>query len=94
MADIMVALIRNTGLALINVVWFAMFVRAILSWVDPMNEWKISAFMLAVTEPVIFPVRKLCEKMHWFEGTPLDMPFMLTWLVLIVARLLLDTLLR
>lgn len=94
MPEIAVALIRETGLALINVVWFAMFARAILSWFDQMNEWKLSIFLHAVTEPVIFPMRKLCEKMHWFEGTPLDMPFMLTWIVLVVAQLLLEVLLR
>ena len=93
MAEIVIALIRETGLALINVIWYAMFFHAILSWFDPMIEWGISVFLRTVTDPVIFPVRRLCEKMHWFEGTPLDMPFMLTWLVLVFLRVLLEVLL-
>ncbi|MBQ7347199.1 MAG: YggT family protein [Clostridia bacterium] len=77
---------------LINVIQLAMFVRAILSWFDPMQEWKISAFLFMVTEPVILPIRRLCEKMHWFEGVPIDIPFLLSWLVLMVIQLLVTSL--
>jgi len=67
---------------LINVLQVAMLLRAVLSWFDPMQEGRFSVFLLIVTEPVIFPIRALCEKMHWFEGLPLDVPFLLTWILL------------
>ena len=75
-------LLVNTVLILIEVLQFAMLARAILSWIDPMQEWRISAFLRALTEPVIMPVRMLCEKMHWFEGMPIDIPFLITILLL------------
>ena len=75
-------LLVNTVLSLIEVLQFAMLARAILSWIDPMQEWRISAFLRALTEPVIMPVRMLCEKMHWFEGMPIDIPFLITILLL------------
>ena len=83
-------LVRTTAVVLITVIELAMFARAIMSWFDQTGESRISVFLYAVTEPIIFPVRKLCERMHWFEGVPIDIPFMLTWLVLMVVQLLLE----
>lgn len=71
---------------LINVLQVAMFLRAILSWFDPMQEGRLSVFLMVVTEPVILPIRALCQKMHWFEGLPLDIPFLLTWILLSVIQ--------
>lgn len=83
-------LVRATAITLISVIELAMFARAILSWFDQTGESKISMFLYAVTEPVILPIRRLCERMHWFEGVPIDIPFMLTWLILMVVQLLLE----
>lgn len=83
-------LLRSTVITLIGVIEFAMFARAILSWFDQTGESKLSMFLYAVTEPVILPVRKLCERMHWFEGVPIDIPFMLTWLILMIVQLMLE----
>ena len=82
--EYVVYVLSRTILILIDILQLAMLVRAILSWIDPMHEWRISAFLYSLTEPVILPVRALCEKKHWFEGLPLDMPFMITWLLLSV----------
>ena len=89
--DIAVYLIRNTALALIGALEIAMFARAILSWFDQTGESKISAFLYTVTEPVIIPVRRLFERMHWFEGLPIDVAFTATWLLLMVIQILLET---
>ena len=86
-----VYLVKNTAIMLIGVLEIAMFARAIMSWFDPTGEGAVSAFLYTVTEPVILPVRKLCERMHWFEGLPLDIPFTITWLLLIVIQVLLET---
>ncbi len=86
-----VYLIKNTAIALISVLEIAMLVRAILSWFDQTGESGVSVFLYTITEPVIFPVRKLCERMHWFEGVPIDIPFTLTWLILMVIQVLLET---
>ena len=67
---------------LIDVLQICMLVRAILSWFDPMQGWKISGFLHFITEPVIMPVRALFARMHWFEGFPLDIAFLVTWLLL------------
>ena len=74
---------------LLSVFLFAMLARALLSWFDPMQEWKITMFLHVLTEPIILPVRALFERMHWLEGFPLDVPFMVTWLLLSVIQTLL-----
>lgn len=81
-------LIQQTAITLIGFLEIAMFARAILSWFDQTGESRISAFLFTITEPIIFPIRALCEKMHWFEGIPFDIPFMLTYLVLILLQAL------
>ena len=89
--EIALYLLRSTAITLVSVIELSMFLRAILSWFDQTGESRISMILYAVTEPVIFPVRKLCERMHWFEGVPIDIPFMLTWLLLMVIQLMLET---
>ncbi len=84
--DVAIYLIRQTALVLIGALEIAMFARAIFSWFDPTGASGLSIFLFSVTEPMIFPIRSLCQKMRWFENVPLDIPFMLTWLVLIVVQ--------
>ena len=84
--DLFLYVLKYTVTALIDVLLVAMFVRAITSWFDPMREGRLSMFLLVLTEPVIFPIRALCEKMNWFEGMPIDIPFLLTVLVLSVVQ--------
>ncbi|MBQ8214106.1 MAG: YggT family protein [Clostridia bacterium] len=87
MADIIIYFFKEFVNVIITILHLAMFVRAIMSWfVDPMHEGKFAAFLFMITEPVIVPVRALCAKMHWFEGMPLDVPFLLTWLLLTLIQ--------
>ena len=86
--DTLFYLFQSLIVILIDVLLLAMFVRAVLSWFDPMQEGRLSGFLVLITEPVILPIRILCDKMHWFEGMPMDMPFMLSWLVLMLIQFL------
>ena len=88
--DIVIYIIKQTAVALLGVVDFAMLLRAIMSWFDQTGESKISMFLYAITEPLILPVRRLCEKLNWFQGTPLDMPFMITLILILIAQSLLE----
>ena len=69
-------------LIFIDVLSIAMFVRAILSWFTMGEQTRIGAFLYVVTEPIILPIRALCARFGWFQGTPLDMPFLLTMVML------------
>ena len=90
MADTLIYFLKQTLLIVIDVLQFAMLARAILSWFDQTGESRISGFLYYLTEPVIAPIRALCTRMHWFEGFPLDIPFLITVLVLAVMQTLLS----
>ncbi len=87
--DTAIYIFKQFIIILIDVLHIAMFARAILSWFDQMQEWKITSFLHMLTEPIIMPIRALCEKMNWFVGLPIDIPFLLTWLLLSLLQALL-----
>ena len=88
-----VNIVKNIVLALLSVLDFAMFGRAILSWIDPMGDGPLASFLYAVTEPLILPFRKLFEKMNWFVGLPIDMAFFFAFISIMVLQTLVEVLL-
>ena len=71
----------------------AMLGRAVLSWIPDGNQTRIGAFLYVITEPFIMPVRGLCNRFGWFRGMPLDMPFLITALLLMLISSSLQTML-
>ena len=82
-----VELIRNTASALLGALEIAMLARMLFSLFDPTGEGGIASFLYVITEPIIIPVRALCAKMGWFEGVPIDVPFTITWFLLILVQI-------
>ncbi len=75
----------------VDIISLLMMLRALLSWLFIDRESKFGAFLYVVTEPVIMPIRALCERFGWFRGMPMDMPFFITAVLLLVASLFLET---
>ena len=88
--EILLYFLGRTAMLLLWVLDIGLFLRAVLSWFDPEMSFRFSAFLYTVTEPVIQPIRKLCYKMNWFQRTPIDVPFMITVLLVILAQMLLE----
>ena len=80
----------NFALIYIEIISFAMFIRAILSWFTD-GGGKFTQFLYVITEPAIMPIRKLLVKMNWLQDSPIDFSFTLTFLVLMVIELLLSS---
>ena len=78
-------------LIFIDVASIAMLGRAVLSWFTMGEQTKIGAFLYVVTEPLIMPIRGLCNRFGWFQGTPLDMPFLITSLLMMMVSSFLHT---
>lgn len=74
---------------LLGALLFAMLVRAVLSIFMMGEESSLSLLLYYFTEPFIIPVRKILEKFGWFQGTPLDVSFFLTTLLLGMLQVLL-----
>ena len=67
-----------------------MCLRAILGWFfEP--EGKLFHFLFVLTEPAIIPLRKLFYKMNWFQGVPVDVAYMFTYLTLFLLQMLLSS---
>lgn len=66
-----------------------MLARAIISWLPVDEDNPIVSFLYAVTEPVVAPVRTLIERFGWFEGLPIDMSFMITFMLLSILEMFL-----
>jgi YggT family protein len=80
-------------LLFLDVISVAMLARAILSWVTMGEQSKLGAFLYVVTEPLIMPVRNLCNRFGWFQGLPLDMPFLITMVLMTLVSVFLQALL-
>ena len=75
----------------LDVVSLAMLGRAILSWFPSDGPTRIGSFLYVVTEPFIIPIRALCGRFGWFRGVPLDMPFLITSLLMMMVSSFLHT---
>ena len=64
---------------------FLMFGRAIMSWFSPDDENKIAQFLFVITEPFVYPIRKLLTKFDFFNNIPIDMSFMVAMVILIIC---------
>ncbi len=76
-------------LIFIEILSFAMFIRAILSWLTD-GSGKFAQFLYVLTEPAILPVRKLLFKMNWLQNSPIDFSFTITYFVLMIVELILS----
>ena len=80
----------NFVLIFIEVLTFAMLIRAILSWLTDGSS-KIARFLYVLTEPAIMPVRKLLVKMNWLQNSPIDFSFTITYFVLMIVEMILSS---
>ncbi len=77
-------------LLFIDIVTLCMTIRMIMSWLFAESESKLERVLYVVTEPLILPIRALCDKFGWFQGVPIDIPFFITALLLMLVRLFLE----
>jgi uncharacterized protein YggT (Ycf19 family) len=87
--QLVLALLQNTVCVVLSVLQLAMLIRAIMSWF-PTESNKFENFLYMITEPLIMPVRRLFEKLNWFQGLPVDISFFVTYLLLSLLILFLS----
>ena len=69
------------------VIQICMFGRVIFG-LFPFEENPLNALFIFFTEPVIYPVRRICEKFGIAEGLPIDIPFFITFILLSTVSML------
>ncbi len=60
------------------------FLRALSSFLFLGEGNDFTDWLYAMTEPVIMPIRKLCERFGWFENLPMDVPFYIAMLTVVI----------
>ena len=90
--EAVIYVLKSCVLVFLDVFQIALLARAIMSWIDRGGQGAISGFLIYVTEPFIMPFRRMCEKNHWFEGSMLDIPFLMTVLAFMVLQTILTVL--
>ncbi len=91
MKVIFIYVVKNVVILALSLVELAMLVRAVLSWF-PIDGNKFTEFLFAITEPFIHPIRVLFVKMNWFQGFPIDISFLVAYLLITIALTILSSL--
>ena len=79
-------------LRFLEILSLAMLLRAILSWFIMDGEGKFMRFLYVLTEPVVYPFRKIFYKLNWFQGSRIDVAFISSWLFLSFIELVVNLL--
>ena len=65
------AFARNVLEILVLVLWLLVMGRVLVSWVDPMARNAVSRYVVAVTEPMLAPIRRLLPRTGSIDFAPL-----------------------
>ena len=84
-------LVSNTVSLLLGVLGFAMFLRAILSFFPAAEEWRFTEYLYYLTEIAVSPVRAVLTKFSGIDGSPLDLSFIITYLLISFLQMSLPT---
>ena len=84
-----VYVIRHVVVLLLSVIQLAMLARAVLSWF-PMQRNKYTDLLDTVTEPFISPIRLLFYKMNWFQRLPIDVSFLVSYMLISAVIMMLS----
>lgn len=68
-------------LLLLQLMSFALFGRAILSWFDPGMRWPISQLLVTITEPLLAPIRQIVPSVGM-----IDLSFIVAIILLLFLR--------
>lgn len=86
--NIVIEVVKATVCVFLTAIQTAMMIRAILSWF-PIDSNRFSQFLVGITEPIVYPIRKLFQKLNWFQDIPLDMSFMAAFMLISIVLLFL-----
>lgn len=69
----------------------AMYIRAVLSWIDPTANGMIASISYAISEPFVSVVRKLISKFSSANDSFFDVSFFITMFLISVFRIIISS---
>ena len=81
---ILLSVLGRTLFLLCEAVQLLMLVRAVMSWFPPADGrgGPIRNFIYGLTEIFVAPVRALLDRFEWARRSPIDISFLITFLLL------------
>ncbi len=70
----------------LEIVFWAMFLRALLPFFVNPEESKLLALLTLITEPFILPVRYVLYKFNLFGDSPFDFAYLITYIILTLLQ--------
>ncbi|MBQ7599411.1 MAG: YggT family protein [Clostridia bacterium] len=74
--------IRTAAYIFIDALLVCMVVGAVMSWIMPDEDNKFTRVVYAITDTLTWPVRALFDRFGWFRNSPVDVPFIVTVIIL------------
>ncbi len=63
--------VRNFLEILVFVLWFLVLGRVLFSWIDPQARSTVSRYLVAFTEPMLAPIRRVLPPTGMVDWAPL-----------------------
>ncbi len=74
-------IMRSICVITLDMISLAMLLRVILSWL-PIDDNKLEIFLISITEPIILPVRLLFSRSDSMRMMPIDIPLLITAIII------------
>ncbi|GAC1354079.1 MAG: hypothetical protein NVS4B8_05980 [Herpetosiphon sp.] len=65
------SLLRNMFALLVQVLYFLVIARFVLSWIDMRTEWRLTQVIHELTEPLLSPIRQLIPNIAGLDLSPM-----------------------
>jgi len=80
-----VTLVFNILNLFLQIMLFAIIIRAVLSWFDPRGSNPVSRALIEFTEPIIAPIRSIMPRMGMIDLSPMIAIFIIIMLQQMIA---------
>ena len=88
--ELLLYLLATTVALALRVIYFAMFIQAILSWFV-MEDNKVMVVLSCITAPIVLPVRAFLSRIPALSRLPIDLSFLVAFVLLVVLMGVLPT---
>lgn len=73
---------------LLTVIYFAIFIRVILSWLPLDEDGPFVSFVYLITDPIILPIRAMLERTGLFQNSPIDFSTLIAMILVMLVQTL------
>ncbi|MEA5039689.1 MAG: YggT family protein [Clostridiaceae bacterium] len=82
-------MVRNIAYLLLSILQILMLIMAVMSWIPQFRTNRIYQGISLLLEPLLMPIRKLLWRIPALRSFPLDLSFLILWLLISLIQQLL-----